>query len=89
MIRPVWRVNCLIKMFATDGADTSRVVCHRQGTLLVGDFRARFDAVTGREEVFCKSVANDRAEIPVELCLFVCQRQGYNTSRTFISHFDT
>ena len=53
MIRPVWRVNCLINMFATDGADTSRVVCHRQGTvgLLVGDFRSRFDAVTGREEV--------------------------------------
>ena len=53
MIRPVWRVNCLIKMFATDGADTctSRVVCHRQGTVLVGDFRSRFDDVTGREEV--------------------------------------
>ena len=51
MVRPVWRVNCLIKMLPPTGLILVGFLCHRQGTVLVGDLRSRFDAVTGREEV--------------------------------------
>ena len=52
IVRPVWRVNCLIKLFATDGSDTSRVCLPPTGHYTSRDFRSRFDAVTGRAEVF-------------------------------------
>ena len=68
----------LIKLFATDGADTSWVCLPLTGPYTSRDFCSRFDAGTGRAECF-KVFANDGADRPVELGLFATDRA--DTSR--------